>query len=324
MVLRRKMRLKTKVTSLGKTYGGLAILLFFIIFLCSNSANNNYSITSPCFDTIYPVIYNCQAANNGDFAFRTIPAKQLSVKLIPNMETRKKMGLTEINNIIGVHQFFLDHDLVSGFVHPYTKNMFNKLNPGDFVLKYSPGSLKAFTGTISFTHKNKLASSDTLGKNIAFFRQWKLSEMDYTLKNGEVYIKTSTCTFYDRSVCPQSKKVGSLTQIPFWQTGETGYQPLNKFSGFGREDGGTVTIVWDVKNETWFQDIHSSWKEILLKAIEISKTYNTDPAICISDAGPFARKLKANKNFKINVKDLDVISPNGKHFGAGYGYVPKR
>ncbi len=75
-----------------------------------------------------------------------------------------------------------------------------------------------------------------------------------------------------------------------------------------------------MNNEIWFQDVHSSWKEILLRAIEISETYNIDPAICISDAGPFARKLKADKNFKVNVKDIDAIARNGKRFGAGYAY----
>jgi len=305
-------------------YFGLTILFVCLNILCSNTEKKSIAVSSSCFDTIYPVIYNCQPAENGDYAFRTIPSKQLAVKLIPNMETRTKMHMTEVGEIIGIHQFFLDHDLVSGFIHPYTKNMFDKLNAMDFVLKFNRDSLKSLTGSISFTHKSKLTTLDTLGKNIGFFRQWRLSEIDYAVRNGEVYIKTNTCKFYTRCACPQSKKTGDMTQIPFWQIANTGYQPLNKLSAFGAEDGGTVVIVWDAKNEIFFQDIHSSWKEILLRAIEISKTFNTDPAICISDAGPFARKLKADKNFTVNVKDIDAIARNGKRFGAGYGYIHKQ
>lgn len=299
------------------------ILTCFILTSCNNSSiNNSRPITlSPCFDTIYPVIYNCKPADNGDYAFRTIPSKALWVKLIPNMETRTKSHLTEINNIIGIHQFFLDHDLVSGFVHEYTQNMFNQLRDEDFVLRFKPEAAEADLGTISFIHKKNLISSDKLGKNIAFFRQWRLSEIDYIQKNGEIYVNAAPCKFYTYCACPQSKKTGSLTQIPVWQKTGTGYQPLDRFSGFDRIDGGTVALVWDVKDEIWFQDIHSSWKEILLRAIEISKTHHTDPSICISDAGPFARKLKANKNFTIFVKDIDAISPRGSLFGAGYGYL---
>jgi hypothetical protein len=297
---------------------GLIVLCLFTP--CTNVSKGESSNSKACFDTIFPVVYNCMAANNGDYAFRIIPSKKLRVQLIPNLATRTKMQMKSIKNVIGMHQFFLDHDLVSGFVHNYTLNMFNSLKPTDFVLRFKADFPKSHTGTISYTTKDKLTSSDTLGKNIAYFRQWRLSEIDYEEKNGKIFINTKNCTFNIRCACPQSKKKGNLTQIPLWQSSETGYQSIEKFSAFGYENGGTVVIVWHHKNEIWFQDIHSSWKEILLRAIEISKTYHTDPAICISDAGPFARKIKADKNFTIQVKDIDNLAPRGKLFGAGFAY----
>lgn len=299
----------------------LICIIGISIIQCSNNTVNSPSASTSCFDTIYPVIYNCKPAENGDYAFRTIPAKQLAVKLLPNMETREKMQMKELNGVSGIHEFFLDLDLVSGFVHPYTQNMFNGLKPTDFVLKYKPDTTQTFTGLISYIHKNDIGANDTLGRNIAFFRQWRLSEINYSERNGEVYIKTDICTFDTRCACPQSKKAGNMTQIPFWQVAKVGIQPLNTFSAFGNENGGTVVIVWEENNEIFFQDIHSSWKEVMLRAIEISKKYNTDPAICISDAGPFARKLRADKNFRVNTKDIDDFAYNGKRFGAGYGYI---
>ena len=303
-------------------YLGLIILLLGLLIQCNNnSAKISLTNSTNCFDTIIPIIYNCEPSENGDYAFHSIPSKQLKVKLIPNLETRIKMRIKEVDGIIGIHQFFLDHDLVSGFVHPFTTNMFNKLKPADFVLKYHPDSVKLLTGTISFIHKANLTQLDTLGKNIAFFRQWRLSEIEYKLQNGQVYTKTDICKFDTRCACPQSKKTGNMTQIPIWQIAETGYQPLNKYADFGHENGGTVVIIWEVNNEIWFQDVHSSWNVILNRTIEISKAYNIDPAICISDAGPFARKLKADKNFRVKVIDIDALARNGKRFGAGYAYL---
>ena len=169
-------------------------------------------------------------------------------------------------------------------------------------------------------HKKEMNAADTLGKTIAFFRQWRLSEIDYKENVSEVFIFMDTCKYYTRCVCPQSKKEENMKQIPFWHRADTGCVSLEKLSAFGAEDGGTTVIVWEKGNETWFRDIHSSWKEIFSSAMKISKQYHTDPAICISDAGPFARKLRADKNFTIKVSDADAIAPYGKRFGAGYGY----
>jgi hypothetical protein len=300
----------------------LGLLYLAIQINCNYKNPKNAEVPlAICYDTLFPVIYNCVAASNGDYAFRTIPSKKLQVKLIPNLETRTKLQLTKIDNIMGVHQFFLDHDLVSGFVHPFTKNMYDKLKPEEFVLKFIQSKTDKNIGTISYVHKSELSYNDKLGKNIAYFRNWRLSEIDYKISQGKVYLKSEPCNFNKRCSCPESSKTGNLKQIPVWHQAKSGNTSITKFNAFGAYDGGTVAIIWEVNGEIFFQDIHSSWQEILERAIEISKKYNIDPTIAISDAGPLANKVRADKNFELSVAKLNALAPHGNRFGAGYGYV---
>ncbi len=302
-------------------------LILYAFILCAlvqcknNTAKTVQGIGPVCYDTVYPVVYNCAHASNGDYAFRTIPAKELRVKLIPNLETRTNLKMKVIPQMIGVHQFFLDHDLVSGFVHPFTKRMYETLKPDEYVLKYTASATDKNIGTIAYISKSKLGINDILGKNIAYFRNWRLSEIDYKINNGLVFIKSKPCNFNKRCACPESNQAGNMKQIPVWHKADSGYLSIEKFNAFGRNDGGTVALIWEVNNEIFFQDIHSSWKEILERAIEISKTYHTDPTIAISDAGPLAQKVRANKKFELTVASMDALAPFGKRYGAGYGYV---
>jgi hypothetical protein len=302
-------------------------LILYAIILCAfvhcknNTAKTVQGVGPVCYDTVYPVVYNCAAAPNGDHAFRTIPAKKLHVKLIPNLETRAKLKMKVIPKMIGVHQFFLDHDLVSGFVHPFTQRMYDDLRPNEYVLKFTANNSIKNTGIISYIHKSELDKNDILGKNIAYFRNWRLSEIEYKINNGLVYFKSKPCNFNKRCACPETNRTGNMKQIPVWHKAESGYFSVNKFKAFGAFDGGTVALIWEVKNEIFFQDIHSSWKEILERAIEISKKYNTDPTIAISDAGPLANKVRANLKHELTTSSIDALAPLGKRFGAGYGYV---
>jgi hypothetical protein len=302
-------------------------LILYAIILCAfvhcknNTAKTVQGVGPVCYDTVYPVVYNCAAAPNGDHAFRTIPAKKLHVKLIPNLETRAKLKMKVIPKMIGVHQFFLDHDLVSGFVHPFTQRMYDDLRPNEYVLKFTANNSIKNTGIISYIHKSELDKNDILGKNIAYFRNWRLSEIEYKINNGLVYFKSKPCNFNKRCACPETNRTGNMKQIPVWHKAESGYFSVNKFKAFGAFDGGTVALIWEVKNEIFFQDIHSSWKEILERAIEISKKYNTDPTIAISDAGPLANKVRANLKHELTTSSIDALAPSGKRFGAGYGYV---
>jgi hypothetical protein len=302
-------------------------LILYAIILCAfvkcknNTAKTLQGVGPVCYDTVYPVVYNCAAAPNGDHAFRTVPAKKLHVKLIPNLETRAKLKMKVIPKMIGVHQFFLDHDLVSGFVHPFTQRMYDDLRPNEYVLKFTANNSIKNTGIISYIHKSELDKNDILGKNIAYFRNWRLSEIEYKINNGLVYFKSKPCNFNKRCACPETNRTGNMKQIPVWHKAESGYFSVNKFKAFGAFDGGTVALIWEVKNEIFFQDIHSSWKEILERAIEISKKYNTDPTIAISDAGPLANKVRANLKHELTTSSIDALAPLGKRFGAGYGYV---
>jgi hypothetical protein len=302
-------------------------LILYAIILCAfvkcknNTAKTVQGVGPVCYDTVYPVVYNCAAAPNDDHAFRTVPAKKLHVKLIPNLETRAKLKMKVIPKMIGVHQFFLDHDLVSGFVHPYTQRMYDDLKPNEYVLKFTANNSIKNTGIISYIHKSELDKNDILGKNIAYFRNWRLSEIEYKINNGLVYFKSKPCNFNKRCACPETNRTGNMKQIPVWHKAESGYFSVNKFKAFGAFDGGTVALIWEVKNEIFFQDIHSSWKEILERAIEISKKYNTDPTIAISDAGPLANKVRANLKHELTTSSIDALAPLGKRFGAGYGYV---
>lgn len=302
-------------------------LILYAIILCAfvksknNTAKTVQGVGPVCYDTVYPVVYNCAAAPNGDHAFRTVPAKKLHVKLIPNLETRAKLKMKVIPKMIGVHQFFLDHDLVSGFVHPFTQRMYDDLRPNEYVLKFTANNSIKNTGIISYIHKSELDKNDILGKNIAYFRNWRLSEIEYKINNGVVYFKSKPCNFNKRCACPETNRTGNMKQIPVWHKAESGYFSVNKFKAFGAFDGGTVALIWEVKNEIFFQDIHSSWKEILERAIEISKKYNTDPTIAISDAGPLANKVRANLKHELTTSSIDALAPLGKRFGAGYGYV---
>jgi len=303
----------------------LSSLLILCLFGC-NSKPVREAGGGNCYDTIYPVIYNCKATDNGDYAFRTIPAKELRVQIIPNLEARAAIGAKEFGGISGIHQFLLDHDLTTGFVHPYTINMFNKLKPEGFVLKYTPDSAGAKHGSIRFIRKNDVAPDDTLGKTLAHFRNWKLSQLAWRKEGKQIKVSLEPCNYYPMCSCPQAKpNSGAAEEVPIWHGAKPGEAPLEELNGFGRKDGGTVVIVWAVNGaageEIWFQDINSSWKEIMETAIAIADKYKTDPSICISDSGPFTRKIKADKEHKIYIKDIDAIAPHGDRFGAGYGYI---
>ena len=110
------------------------------------------------------------------FAFQSYVMESATIQLIPNMHNRDKDDIKAIKNITGVAHFFLDHDLTSGFVHSYTLNFFNKLSADDFVLKFTPSSFNKNIGEMHYIRKGSMMSTDKLGKNIAYFRPWTLSE----------------------------------------------------------------------------------------------------------------------------------------------------
>ena len=273
----------------------------------------------------YPLQYAQTPSSDGQFKFKSIISEKLDVKLIPNYENRKKQNIQEVSNIVGVCHFFLDHDLTSGYVHPYTLNFFNKLRPDDFVLKYTPSSNSIQEGSICYIRKKDIKEGDKLGKNLAFFRQWKLSEIDIS---GDK-IRVATCKYAHGYVCPQVKP-NCLNpfklEIPIANIFlNEGYYSITNFSDFDRKNGGTAVIIWEdsVNNVVKFMDVHSSMQQIINEAIDIAKNYNVDPTIAISDAGLFSLKFKSDENYVLNTKVIDKVS-DIPFVSAGFGYIPQK
>jgi hypothetical protein len=323
------------------------IFLYLIFFSChssnefdSNSTGRNSLI--PLIDTtiqgdsiqiiksIHSPIFllDSNLVKNEETPFQSFVMEHAMVKLIPNKHFRDKLGIHQIKNITGVTHFFLDHDLTSGFVHPYTQNYFNKLSPDDFVLKFEPIKLNKTIGKISYVRKKSLTMDDKLGENVAYFREWKLSEIDWKYKDTDILINVIKSSFSYFGYCPKAistKDNSIIQQIPILvDAAYEGYNSLNKMGKLSAKLGGTVVIIWEdtVQHKILFQDIHSSWKAILLQAILISKKYHTDPTIAIGDAGPYSPKILANRNFNLNTNLIDDLFYSSEWFGAGFGYVP--
>ena len=267
---------------------------------------------------------------NGQYAFIGAPAYQKRVKLIPNLEQREKMGLNRIDSILGVAHFFLDLDLTTGFVHRYTTNFFNRLRPGDYVLRFTRSANDSMVGTIEYVHKRDLQTKDVLGKNIAFFRQWKLCEIDLVKKKSEYKLNMKYCKFAPSCACIQSKSDNDNPfkgQIPLWSSrAKEGEVPLASLNRLGEYSGGTAVIIWDVqyngRARVMFMDVHGSIDDIISAALLIADQYSVDPHIAISDAGPFAVKIRADTNNVLSCKQLKAIAPRSQKVGAGFGYTP--
>jgi hypothetical protein len=251
-----------------------------------------------------------------------------TIQLIPNKHNRDTHNTKSIKNITGIAHFFLDHDLTSGFVHPYTLNFFNKLSADDFVLKFTSSSFNKNIGKMEYIRKGTMLSKDKLGKNIAYFRQWKLSEIDYKKVNGDILINVAPSNFSYYNYCPKAKPTNDKSiqsQIPILvEAMQSGYQSIQSMNKLDMRLGGTVVFIWEDSStrKIYFQDLHSSWKDILLHAISIAKTFHVDPTIAIGDAGPYSPKYFADKNFNLDTKKIDDLFYKSEWFGAGFGYVP--
>jgi hypothetical protein len=258
---------------------------------------------------------------SGQVKFQTKEISYIPVKFFPKRIDRNALNITKIDNIYGVNQFFMDHDLTSGYVHPYTQNFFNRLNDDGFVLSFRRSTNRINEATAFYKRKKDLGLDDVLGENIAFCRQWKLSEID--LKEKKILMKK--CKFNSSCTCLQVKSSTDnpySPEIPLWSSNKKeGYIEISELNDFGNFDGGTVTIIWESdNNEILFKDVYGSVKDIITSAIEIRDKYNTDPVLGIYDAGSYARKFQSNNG----VLDFDIVDKNtgrGQFVGAGYGYL---
>lgn len=269
--------------------------------------------------------YDSFINDNTQIGFHSLILDRQKVILFPNYGNRKRMKEKYIENVSGVVQFLMDYDMTSGYVHPYTLNFYNKLRPTDFVLKYHKSKDSSNQGEIEYVYKKDVTLHDTLGIQIGFFRQWRLSEID--IQDKKVMMKK--CTFSSRCTCPQVKQAASnpfSPQIPIWVKSEfEGYQPFESLNKLDDINGGTVVIIWKDKNshQVKFIDIHGSLNTILTSAEKIEKEYKIDPVIGIYDAGPLAVKVKSNSENKLKLSDLNTLSQID-YVSAGYGYVAKK
>ncbi|MDB5281778.1 MAG: hypothetical protein JWO06_853 [Bacteroidota bacterium] len=304
------------------------VACILILLTASSSCQNHSSNTlaQPISDSATYPLTICGDKSADQICFESVVAHQLKARLIPNNGRRKELGITKISGVLGITHFFLDFDLTTGYVHPYTINFFNKLGLKDFVLKFDRTPGDSTLGYVSYIRKEQMQEKDKLGQNIGFFRQWKLSEIDYRENKGVIEILVKPSTFSSACVSPQAKAESTSAfghQIPFWCEGyEDGYFPLENFSKLDRHNGGTVVVIWqDQKSgQILFQDIHNSLLEVMKRAIAISKEYNTDPVIAISDAGPMANKFLSSEKHELDCTKFPLV--NIPHAGAGFGYVP--
>jgi hypothetical protein len=178
-------------------------------------------------------------------------------------------------------------------------------------------------GDVAYIQKRHLAQDDVLGQNVAFFRQWRLSEIDY----ADGMIKMKPCGFAKNCLCPQTKENAQnpySSEIPIWNlsTLGEGKHPLGAFNRLDKNNGGTAVIVWTYTDQqTYFWDVHGSLQDILLTADSISKKYGVDPSIAISDAGVYAPKIRANANNKLDFNAVNQMLPSGDLTGAGFAYL---
>lgn len=267
--------------------------------------------------------YGKSLNTSGQLPFKTKHLNYAEVKIFPRYKDRKALNINSLEGVCGINQFFMDHDLTTGFVHPYTNNFYDKLSDDGYLLVYDRSTSRINQGRIYYKKKSELAiPTDKLGQNIAFCRQWKLSEFD--IKGNEIMMRKSS--YSTNSFCPQIK-AGSTNyyypEVPLWSTyrkeGYVDYRLLNSLTDY---DGGTVAIIWTTnKNQTLFMDMHGSIADIIAEAIKIKNLYNVDPTIGIYDAGPFARKFKANVAGSVDFNLVNKLTGRAEFVGAGYGFI---
>lgn len=309
------------------------ILNNLVLKNCSDNLNNLYDpnkwwsndVLTSVVDNqtnVKPILYhNRLNYPNTQVKFQTKEISYIPVKFFSKRTDRDALKTARIDNVYGVNQFFMDHDLTSGYVHPFTQNFLNMLDDNGFVMCFKRSPNRINEAIAYYKRKKDLDPNDILGENIAFCRQWKLSEIN--MKNDDVLLKT--CKFNSRCNCLQVKEGSDnpySPEIPLWSTYRSeNYVDINELNKFGDFDGGSVVIIWENDNkEILFKDIYGSIYDIITTAREIRDKYNTDPVIGIYDAGSYARRFQSNNG----VLDVELINRNtgtGKFVGAGYGYL---
>jgi len=256
----------------------------------------------------------------------TCGTRQL-IKIFPNRGYRDSLGIKSISKITGVNHFLLDMDLVSHYVHPYTINFFNRLRKEDFVMKYTASENDSTLGFMEFVRKSDVNPLDKLGHNLAFFRQWRLSELMMKNDLSGQKIKLKICDFNPICFCPQVNPESNNPfnlEVPIWHSnGSLGWVDLDKLDIVGKYDGGNVVLIWEYRNNIWFQEMHGSLNQILSQAFKIRDLSNADVSIAISDAGPMSATFKSDSLNTLKFNEITKLASE-PYVGAGYGYFPSQ
>lgn len=259
-------------------------------------------------------------SNSEQIPFKTKKLSTAQVTIFPNYGDRHKLNIKTLYGVCGINQFFMDFDLTSGYVHPYTVGFYHKSSPSDFILFFKRDSKRINRGEISYKRKKDLSPLDSLGQNIGFFRQWKLSDID--IENNKVKMKKNNFGSYYLQVKENSSNKYK-PDIPIWsnQPTKNGYIDYSELNILSNHNGGTVVIIWETKNkEIYFIDIHSSINDIVECLIQVSEEYDLDPTLGVYDAAPMARKFKSNSKNNISFDNVDESTMRRSYVGAGFGY----
>lgn len=270
-------------------------------------------------DTIDFISYNFPNEPLSEYSTEEMYYAQ--VKFFSKREDRRLLKTKTLTNVYGVNQFLMDHDLTTGFVHPYTYNFHKKLKPNDFVLKAERSKKRVNEAKIYYTTKKELSINDKLGENICFARQWKLSEIN--INDDQIFLKQ--CNYTKSCECLQTKSTAKTyfkPEIPLYtENGKIGLQNITSLNKVGVKEGGGVDIVWyNKQGEIMFINMFSSIKNIFAKANEIKRKYQCDPTIVIYDAGTYAMRFKA-KGSIIYFDEINQKLGDGEFLGAGFGFI---
>lgn len=272
-----------------------------------------------------PILFSA-ASDNETRSWMSICATRQLIRIFPNRGHRKELNQNTVSKITGVNHFFLNMDLVSHYVHPNTFDFYNRLSAEDYVMRYIKSENDSNLGTMQFIKKKDVKPEERLGYELAFFRQWKLSEVDLKNEKNFWQIRMQPCSFSPLFFCPTLKphysKHPFSSEVPIWQSNsELGWVHLENLNVLGKFDGGNVVLIWEYRGRIWFQEMHGSLSQIINQAMRLREISGSEITLAISDARPMSASIKSNEKNILQFSEINKLSEE-KYAGAGYGYFP--
>ncbi|MEX1187745.1 MAG: hypothetical protein WED33_00700 [Bacteroidia bacterium] len=325
----------------------LKILSYFILFLLFNSCKGK--VQESYIDMSFPGLPDSLSENKDQIEFLrwepspilynetisdetrswiSVCATRQLIHLFPNKGYRKQLGMNTISRITGVNHFLLDMDLVSHYVHPFTVNFYNRLTADDFVMRFTESDSDSTLGNMEFIRKKDVRPLERLGYELAFFRQWKLSELDLKQENDAWMIRMKSCSFSPLFFCaalkPEIDSHAFTEELPLWHSNAApGWMKLDDLNVLGKFDGGNVVLIWEYHNRIWFQEMHGSLSQIINQALRLKEISGSEITLAISDAGPMSASFKSNDKNMLDFSEINKLDKED-YVGAGYGYFPSQ